>query len=461
MIDTNILFRQTNPDFIGSAERGLQLGMGLRQLAALRQAGKMSQIEADNEADTYAQRKAFANNSMFGRELNAALKADQAAKAQALMAQQKHDADIAKTWAGASKEQADAFKTNAEGQGAGLKNSGTLLANANQALTIAAQTGDPMAAKLALNNAYKAGTITPEIYDQYTKQVDILGTDPNALKQFAQSLVFSNSEDPSKFLFTTADNVLNNQTSIDNNIRTNQQSDVNNQRSTQASMYATDVGAETADKNRVQNQQQFTATQQYNEQKLRMEQNKGQVVTGADGKSYIYYPNIGKYEPMLNPEGQHIGKLTKSGEDLRKESERLQKMESILVQAEGLIGTSTSSGLGNLIDGAAGFVGKSNEGADSLAALKSLQGALVMMMPRMEGPQSDKDVQLYREMAGRLGEPIPASQRMEAIKVIRDLNAKYADIQGVPQGGGRSIPSGNPLSSPAMQNAVNAVSFFD
>lgn len=433
MIDTSILFRQSNPDFLDSASRGLQLGQGLRQMLALRQAGKMSQIEADNEADTYAQRKAFANNSMFGRELNAALKADQAAKAQALMAQQKHEADTAKTWSDATKNNADAGKIGVETQGLGLKNSGTLLANANRALTVAAQTGDPMAAKLALNNAYKAGAVSPEIYEQYSKQIDILGTDPEALKQFAQNITLASAEKPDQYLFTTADNELDNQTAVDNNIRTNQTSENNNIRTTQASMYSTDVNAETADKNRQQSQQQFIATQEYNQQKLRMEQNKGQVVTGADGKSYIYYPNIGKYEPMLNPEGQHIGKLTKSGEDLRKESERLQKMESILTQAEGLIEKSTSSGLGNLVDGAYGFVGKSNEGADNLAALKSLQGALVMMMPRMEGPQSDKDVQLYREMAGRLGEPIPVSQRIEAIKVIRDLNAKYADIQGVSQ----------------------------
>lgn len=449
MIDTSILFRQSNPDFLDSASRGLQLGQGLRQMLALRQAGKMNQIEADNEADTYAQRKAFANNSMFGRELNAALKADQAAKAQALMAQQKHEADTAKTWS-------DAGKIGVEAQGLGLKNSGTLLENANRALTVAAQTGDPMAAKLALNNAYKAGALgsTPELYEQYSKQIDILSAKPEALKQFAQSITLASAEKPDQYLFTTADNVLDNQTAVDNNIRTNQTSENNNVRTTQASMYSTDVSAETADKNRIQNQQQFSATQEYNQQKLRMEQNKGQVVTGADGKSYIYYPNIGKYEPMLSPEGQHIGKLTKSGEDLRKESERLQKMESILVQAEDLIGNSTSSGLGSLIDSAAGFVGKSTEKADNSAALQSLQGALVMMMPRMEGPQSDKDVQLYREMAGRIGEKIPVSQRMEAIKVIRDLNAKYADIQGVTQ-------NNPPATKQATKNAVNAVSFFD
>ncbi len=439
MINANIplLAGQQQTDLLETAGRGLQFGQGMRQLLALRQAGKMSQIDDENE------RKAFANNSMFSRELNAALKADQTAKAQALMAQQKHEADTAKTWSDATKNNADAGKIGVETQGLGLKNSGVLLENANRALTVAAQTGDPMAAKLALNNAYKAGAITPELYEQYTKQIDILGTKPENLKQFAQSIVFSSAEKPDQYLFTTADNVLDNQTIV------------NGQQLTyKLGQDKLSQDQEQFDAKQAQDQQQFSATQEYKQQKLRMEQNKGQVVTGADGKSYIYYPNIGKYEPMLSPEGQHIGKLTKSGEDLRKESERLQKMESILARAEDLIGNSTSSGLGGLIDSGLSFFGASSEEADNSAALQSLQGALVMMMPRMEGPQSDKDVQLYREMAGRIGEKIPASQRMEAIKVIRDLNAKYADIQGVTQ-------NNPPTTKQATKSAVSAVSFFD
>ena len=86
------------------------------------------------------------------------------------------------------------------------------MANADRALMIGAQTGDPMAVKLALNNAYKAGGVTPELYDQYSKQIDILGTDPAALKQFASGLVFANAKDPAGLMYTSADNRLDNET---------------------------------------------------------------------------------------------------------------------------------------------------------------------------------------------------------------------------------------------------------
>ena len=90
-----------------------------------------------------------------------------------------------------------------------------MLSAADRALTAAAQSGNPLAAKLALSNAAKAGAITPEMYEQYNSQIDILSTQPEALKQFAQNLVLSNAKDPDKYLFSTADNQLDNQTQLD------------------------------------------------------------------------------------------------------------------------------------------------------------------------------------------------------------------------------------------------------
>jgi hypothetical protein len=44
----------------------------------------------------------------------------------------------------------------------------------------------------------------------------------------------------------------------------------------------------------------------------------------------------------------------------------------------------------------------------------------------MQGPQSDKDVQLYREMAGDLAnESLPVPTRLAALNGIRDLQKKY------------------------------------
>jgi hypothetical protein len=52
-------------------------------------------------------------------------------------------------------------------------------------------------------------------------------------------------------------------------------------------------------------------------------------------------------------------------------------------------------------------------------------------MPRMEGPQSDRDVELYREAAGRLGDPtVPRDQKKAAIKAIREINQRYQQQGG-------------------------------
>lgn len=99
----------------------------------------------------------------------------------------------------------------------------------------------------------------------------------------------------------------------------------------------------------------------------------------------------------------------------------------ILDQAEPLLKDATNSYLGVGADLAARSIGLSTAGAKASAKLKVLQGALVSKMPKMSGPQSDKDVQLYREMAGQIGDAtIPAEQRLAAIQEVRALNEKYA-----------------------------------
>lgn len=100
---------------------------------------------------------------------------------------------------------------------------------------------------------------------------------------------------------------------------------------------------------------------------------------------------------------------------------------SIVLKAAPLVRQSTSSGIGAGIDWLASGVGYSPKGADVAAQLKVLGGALVSKMPKMSGPQSDKDVNLYKEMAGKLGDPtVPTSQKEAALQTIYDLNAKYA-----------------------------------
>ncbi|WP_315132783.1 hypothetical protein [Achromobacter marplatensis] len=99
----------------------------------------------------------------------------------------------------------------------------------------------------------------------------------------------------------------------------------------------------------------------------------------------------------------------------------------LLDAAEALLPASTGSAAGRMIDDLAGAAGVATEGAKAIAALQTVAGQLVSRMPRMEGPQSDKDVQLYKQMAGDLANPsIPVETRQAALAQIRRLNEKYA-----------------------------------
>jgi len=106
----------------------------------------------------------------------------------------------------------------------------------------------------------------------------------------------------------------------------------------------------------------------------------------------------------------------------------------LLRQAAPLINESTNSWVGDAFDRASAAIGAgSTHGADVAAKLKVLGGALTSKMPKMSGPQSDKDVLLYREMAAQIGDPtVPNSQKRAAMNSLNTLMSKYAGVQEVP-----------------------------
>ena len=104
-----------------------------------------------------------------------------------------------------------------------------------------------------------------------------------------------------------------------------------------------------------------------------------------------------------------------------------QSVLGLLDLAEPLLETATSSLVGAGVDRAAAVFGKSTEGAKAAAQLKALEGALIAKQPKMSGPQSDKDVLLYRQMAGQIGDAsVPIETRRAALMTVRALNEKYA-----------------------------------
>jgi hypothetical protein len=118
---------------------------------------------------------------------------------------------------------------------------------------------------------------------------------------------------------------------------------------------------------------------------------------------------------------------------------------------KGLIDQSTGSGAGRLADIGVGFFGGANEGAIATAKLRPIADMVLKMVPRFEGPQSDKDTASYKEAAGQLADPtVPNKIRKEAaIEIIRLMknrkNQFVSDVmanEGMSAGG---VDTSNPL----------------
>lgn len=89
----------------------------------------------------------------------------------------------------------------------------------------------------------------------------------------------------------------------------------------------------------------------------------------------------------------------------------------------------TASGIGAMADTGLGFIGQSTKSGDTANQLNALSGWLTANVPRMEGPQSNFDVENYKLMAGAVGDRTkPISTRLAAAEEVKKLQEKYADI---------------------------------
>lgn len=124
---------------------------------------------------------------------------------------------------------------------------------------------------------------------------------------------------------------------------------------------------------------------------------------------------------------------------------------SDIVKPGGLLDQSTGSGIGRGVDFAARLVGVGTPGAVAIARLKPIGDMVLKLVPRFEGPQSDKDTQSYKEAAGQVSDAtLPVSVRKaaakELVRIMTNRKNQFvsADMasQAVPAGG---VDTNNPL----------------
>lgn len=245
------------------------LGGALGQMVLGRRINQMRQLGTPDE------QKAFANNSIFAPQLNQVLKGDQATA-------QKNAIDLLKAQAEIGKTNSEATKNNAQAGGFTLDNSQKKFGAVQGVFQQAAMTGDKGQVLLGLDALQRTGMISSEDYAHNFAIVQAMT--PEDVKKYASGIALTD-KDTAPFLYQTKNNEADNATSVANNIRT-----------TDASRYATDTAADTADKNRIQDK--ILA-----EQKLAMERGEFETMTGTDGKAYAVYKD-GRVEPLLLKSGE-------------------------------------------------------------------------------------------------------------------------------------------------------------
>jgi len=120
------------------------------------------------------------------------------------------------------------------------------------------------------------------------------------------------------------------------------------------------------------------------------------------------------------------------------------------IKPGGTLEKATSSGAGKLRDAAGNFIGYATEGSIAAASLKPVGDLALKMVPRFEGPQSDKDTASYKEASGQLAnEGLPVATRKAAaqtvLRIMRARKGQFVNEAMANEGigaGGPTLPAG-------------------
>jgi hypothetical protein len=104
-----------------------------------------------------------------------------------------------------------------------------------------------------------------------------------------------------------------------------------------------------------------------------------------------------------------------------------QTMIELARKAQSILPSATSGAISTLATMATDAAGIPTNKSASDGQLRIISAQLVSNVPRMEGPQSDADVKLYKQAAADVGNTnIPYQTRIKSLNTIIDLNSKYA-----------------------------------
>ena len=158
----------------------------------------------------------------------------------------------------------------------------------------------------------------------------------------------------------------------------------------------------------------------------------------------------GQFKPAIGPDGEPVGE--KGAANKVQRTQDANDAIALIDEATKLLEGATGSYAGKAVDIGAQVFGKATPGAQKAARLKALEGMLVSKMPKMSGPQSDKDVAMYKQMAATVGDDTqPTEIRKAALDTVREIQERYAGMPARPTGNLRSHSGtvGAPAPAPA------------
>lgn len=169
--------------------------------------------------------------------------------------------------------------------------------------------------------------------------------------------------------------------------------------------------------------------------------------TGSDNVAHVVTDNEGNVT-MINRKGEVIGsKLIGAGKPSATFEKSTQQQKQIgndrklaiseleeITKDGGLIDQSTSSYAGKGVDILARTIGTATPGDIAAGQLAPISDLVLKMVPRFEGPQSDKDTASYNRAAGQLSDTtLPAKIRKAAGKEILRLMKSRENQFGTPE----------------------------
>jgi hypothetical protein len=183
------------------------------------------------------------------------------------------------------------------------------------------------------------------------------------------------------------------------------------------------------------------------------QQNVGQTLTDAAGNVTLL-DKQGNVMKQLGPISKPSATYEKTaalqkqhGKDLNLAITEIENA----IKPGGALEKATASGAGRLMDAAGNFVGYATPGSIAASTLKPVADLALKMVPRFEGPQSDKDTASYKEAAGQLSnDSLPvATRRAAAETVVRLMKARKGQFvnevmanEGI---GASGVDTSNPL----------------